>query len=70
LAGKAGFRQPTLVQKRYLDYLGIIPKVWTHPSMSVAAGIVASARHPLILLTSGALKELSDDDIRLLVERL
>ena len=75
VAAKAGFRPATLVQRRYLEYLGIGEEVFTHPSLLPAAGELASSRRRLILLTSGVFdlyerKALSEEDLRHLIARL
>ncbi|HZD58853.1 MAG TPA: hypothetical protein VE439_00160, partial [Anaerolineae bacterium] len=70
VAGKAGFTPPTPLQQGYLENLGIIQEVFTHPSLLAVAGTLASSKHRLILLTSGVFKELSEDDLRQLIEKL
>ena len=75
VAAGAGFRRPTPVQQRYLEYLGAGQEVFTHPSLLAAAGTLASSRRRLILLTSGVFdlyerKELSENDLRQLIAKL
>jgi hypothetical protein len=70
VAGKVGFRPPTLVQRRYLDYLNTGQEVLTHPSFLPIAGTLVSSRRRLILLTSGVFRELSENDIRHLIAEL
>ncbi|MDP1809165.1 MAG: hypothetical protein Q8L35_06470 [Actinomycetota bacterium] len=74
-AAKAGFRRPTLVQRRYLEYLGVGGEVFTHPSRLPIAGTLFSSQRRLILLTSGVFQlyehqELSENDMRLLIDKL
>jgi len=70
VAEKAGFRRPTLVQQRYLDYLGTGQGVFTHPSLLPIAGVLASSKRRLIVLTSGTVNELSETDFRQLIAKL
>lgn len=70
VAARAGFSRPSLVQGRYLDHLGTVTEVWTSPSPVPVVALVASSRHRLALLTNGALEDLTDDDLHLLIERL
>jgi hypothetical protein len=75
VAAKAGFRPPTPVQQRYLEHLGIVDGVFTHPSLLPIAGSLASSRRRLILLTAGVFKmysrhDLSEKDLRRLLTKL
>lgn len=70
VAAKAGFRPPTLVQQRYFEHLGTGQTIYTHPSLLPIAGVLVSSRRRLIILTSGALKELPEGEVRRLVAEL
>lgn len=70
VARKAGFRRPTLVQQRYLEYLDTGQEVFTHPSLLPIAGTLASSKRQLILLTTGLINELSENDMGSLIGEL
>lgn len=70
LARQAEFRPPTGLQSKYFEFLGITERVWTHPSLIVAAGVVAGPKERTILLTAGLTRYLNDQEIKSLVKQL
>lgn len=70
VAKSAGFRPPTWLQERYFEFLELDHRILTHPSLAVAAGVVAGGRGKTFLLTAGLTRYLTDTEIINLVRAL
>lgn len=70
VARQAEFRPPTGLQSKYFEFLEITERVWTHPSLCVAAGVVAGPKERTILMTAGLTRYLNDEEIKALVKQL
>ncbi len=70
IAGQAGFRPPSPLQRRYFDFLELDCEILTHPTLAVSAGVVAAANRKTILVTAGLTRCLKDHEIKKLVKGL